>query len=239
MNRSPHLAPPIPSHYDRMWTEAEPRIRRGGIICDEVLASRVADSRRALSLIIRPSLAVQSAVLQFLNELRALEPDQYYYAASELHITVLALFTATVDHEPFFARQAEYLAAVTAAVKTAQPFAVRFAGITASPGAVIIQGFQDDGHLNALRDRLRSELQPRGLATAIDTRYRLETAHLTAIRFRAPLRHPSAFAAALDHARKRAFGGMAVHRLQVVRNDWYMSASSVEEVMALRVGPPP
>ncbi len=210
--------------YDELWSCALRRLRAGKIELDPVLQARVPDRRRGLTVIARPPPAVRQSVGSFLRELCRLEPDQYYYTASEFHLTVLSLFTATADFESFFAQKERYLAAVDRALNEAIPIRILFEGITASPGTVMIQGFFDTEALHELRDRLRRQLRLCGLARGVDERYRLQTAHMTVVRFRAALRHPARFAAALEQARRRPFGVTAVRSfLLVEKNDWYMS----------------
>jgi 2'-5' RNA ligase len=209
--------------YDQMWSAAIAKIRTGKIDLDPVLEKRLPDQRRGLTVIARPSIAVRKQITAFLDELRRLEPHQYYYTASELHITVLSLFTAVVDNEPFFDQTDRYVAAADAALRNARPIPMEFQGITASPGTVMIQGFFPDNGLNELRDELRRHLRDRGLGSAIDTRYRLETAHMTVARFRTPLYNSKTFAAALIRARQRPFGATTINSLSLVENDWYMS----------------
>jgi len=209
--------------YDQLWLRAFARIRTGKIDRDPVLEARTPDRRRGCTVIVRPSAAVKKSVALFLRELRRLEPDQYYYAVSEFHITVLSLFTATVDFEPFAVQKERYIQAVDAALKSTTPIRIVLDGITASPGTVMIQGLFETNELHELRDGLRRQLQLHGLEKGVDERYRLETAHMTAVRFRAPLHHAERFAKALEQARRRPFGLMTVRTLSLVENDWYMS----------------
>jgi 2'-5' RNA ligase len=166
---------------------------------------------------------VRQAVTSLLRELRKLEPDQYYYTGSEFHITVLSLFTVTLNFEPSFAQKVHYLDAADAALNRARPIEIMFEGITASPSAIMISGFFETDELNKVRDNLRRELRLRGLAKGLDERYKLETAHMTVVRFRAPLGDPERFARALVRAQKRPFGSTTIRSLAVVENDWYMS----------------
>lgn len=216
--------------YDRMWSEALPLIRAGKAEVDPVLAAGLPDRRCGLTLMARPFWNVQRRVAAWLGELRELEPDQYYYVSSEFHVTVLSMFTGTVHAEPFLARTGEYASAVEAAVGRAAPIGIEFRGVTASPGAVMIQGFLEDGALSDLRDGLRQELRARGLGDGLDARYRLVTAHMTVARFRAPLRHPERFASMLEQARGWPFGPTRVRNVNLVKNDWYMSRHSFELV---------
>ena len=209
--------------YDRLWFRALKQIRAGSIDIDPVLRRRIPDERRGLTVIARPSHSVRHAVVRFLSELRRLEPHQYYYNASEFHLTILSLFTATIDSDRFFAARERYAAAVDAALERVGPLRIRFNGITASPASVMVQGFFDTNDLRDVRNRLRRQLRISGLGRGLDQRYRLQTAHMTVVRFRAPLRRPSRFAKALEEARRRAFGVTDVTGLSLVENDWYMS----------------
>jgi 2'-5' RNA ligase len=221
--------------YDGMWSAAGKKIRAGKVEIDPVLAARVRDRRRGLALMVRPSPDTRRRVMKFLRELRRLESDQHYYASSDLHLTILSPFTTTLHHKPFFVRLKKYVAAVDAAMRRARPMRIEFRGVTASPGAILIQGFFTDGALNELRDDLRRELRARGLTVGLDARYRLETAHLTVARFRAPLRNPKKFAAALARACGRSFGSTTIRSPALVKTDWYMSHQTVETVKRYRL----
>lgn len=213
----------LPALYDRLWSGAIGAIRAGKIKMDPVLMAGTPDERRGLTVVARPSPAVRGRVAGFLDELRRLEPDQYYYLRSELHLTVLSLFTATVEHGPFFELAGLYRAAVDSVVRRTGPLPIAFEGVTASPATVMIQGFVDEEALNGLRDALRQELRARGLGGGLDQRYRLESAHMTVARFRAPLRDSERFGLALTRARNRSFGASVIRNVSLVKNDWYLS----------------
>jgi 2'-5' RNA ligase len=210
-------------HYDQLWSIALGRIRAGRTELDPILQTGAIDRRRGLTVVARPSQPVQHSVALFVRELRRLEPDQYYYHPSEFHLTVLSLFTATVNCEPYFALQDKYVAAVDSALKDIHPIHISFEGITASPSTIMIQGFFETHELNDLRNTFRRRLRIRGLGKGLDDRYRLQTAHMTVVRFRAPLRHPERFANVLEQARQRPFGTTAFRSFLLVENDWYMS----------------
>ncbi len=209
--------------YDAMWSAARDRIAAGDVEIDPLLTRKADDNRRGITLIIRPAPEIRERIAAFLDRLRALEPAQYYYHPDELHLTILGVFSATEEWQPAFARTPEFHAAVAAGVKSLRPFALQFDGLTASPAAIVVQGFTDATALNAARDRLRDELRARGLAMRLEVRFRLEVAHMTAVRFTQPLRDSRAFAQALEKARTHDFGAMTVDALELVQNDWYMS----------------
>ena len=213
----------LQQRYDEMWSQARERIRAGTVEIDPQLARREADQRRGITLLVRPTRRIQLQVKQLLDRLRAFEPGQHYYHLSELHMTFLSPFTATVEHEPFFARTREYVTAIRTVVGQIAPFTISFTGITASPSTILIQGFTDPATLNAARDALRHELRARDLAQSLDSRYHLETAHMSVVRFKQPLREGALLATELEQARQIEFGEMRVESMELVENDWYMS----------------
>jgi 2'-5' RNA ligase len=218
----------LSARYSQFWDGAIDFVRRGEINIDPLLARREPDRRRGLSVAARPSAELQHQVDAFLNHLRQIDPDQYYYHPAELHVTVLSLFTATVEFEKYLARYDLYLEAVNAAVSQAPSFWIEFTGVTLSRDAIMIQGYPDGPVLNDLREMLRKELIVRHLTEGLDGRYRLETAHMTVVRFRNPLRDSQAYTTALEKYRINAFGRTHIQELHFVRNDWYMSRPTVE-----------
>ncbi len=218
----------LQERYTGLWNGAIDEVREGRVTIDPLLASREPDRRRCITLLARPAADLQRSVTEFLNELRALDPEQYYYDPSELHVTVLSLFTATLDHERYLARYAEYLAAVKAALVGRSAWTLAFTGVTLTREAIMIQGFPNSTALNELREVLRKELRTRGLTEGLDSRYILQTAHMTVVRFRTPLRDSAAYAGVVEQYRDRSFGRMEVRELNLVENDWYLSRASVK-----------
>ncbi|NTU80502.1 MAG: hypothetical protein HGA45_14170 [Chloroflexales bacterium] len=199
-----HTDHPLHAHYDGFWQMARPALATGAVELDPHLSGAQPDGRRGLSLILRPPAAIAATLGAFLAEAAQLEPGQYIYPVADLHLTVLSLFTATVQYQPHYARLARYRAATDAALQGAAPVRIAFRGITAVRGAVMIQGFPADEGLNQLRDRLRQELHAVGLGGELDRRYQIRAAHLIAIRFAAPLCDAAGFCALLELSRERA-----------------------------------
>jgi 2'-5' RNA ligase len=226
----------LAERYTRLWDSSIAAIRAGDVEIDPYLSSGQVDTRRGYTLIVRPSPPVKERIASFLEDLRRIDPHQYYYDPADLHVTFLSLFTATVDYQRFFAQTERYLAACkAAALQALPPFTLEFSGVTASRGAVIVQGYPQDGSLNAARDRLREELRVRGLGEGLDTRYRLETTHITALRFRSPLRAAQEFSCALEKFRQTPFGAARITSLDLVSHDWYMARKHVHLIQRFQI----
>jgi 2'-5' RNA ligase len=192
------------------------------------LRDKAADRRLGLSVIGRPAPAVCQRFAAFLDQLKQVAPRQYFYQASEFHLTVLSLFTATEDFSAHWADRAVYRAAVDRALHNGHSFTVRYEGITASNSAVMVQGFAQEPGLDRLRTELRRALPAFGLADGLDQRYAIETAHSTVLRFSSQPRDMPQFLTLLQAHRTADFGLTTFDKLQLVKNDWYMSAGKVE-----------
>lgn len=217
----------VQQHYDKMWQCAADAIANGSIDIDERLPEKLNDNRRGYSLAIRPNADVQDNVSAFLDELRQYEPNQYYYRPGEFHITLLSLFTATEDHNKYFSRYDDFYRAVKLAFVNTDKFTINFRGITASPGAIIIQGFPDSDMLEKLRDSLRKQLRAAGLGEGLDKRYRIQTAHMTVARFQHQLNDRKQLLEFLEENRHRNFGNTVAKEVLFVENDWYMSEDKI------------
>jgi 2'-5' RNA ligase len=217
----------LQNQYDAIWANARAAFDAGAPDLDRQLLDKANDRRRSATLLIRPGAAAAARVAAALEQLRRLEPDQYYYRPDELHVTALSLWTGTEQSEPYFAQMPVYRAAIDRVLRDFPPFSIHFDGLTASPAAVLVQGFPSGPQLNDLREALRQSISAAGLGHTLDQRYRITTAHMTALRFCRPLQDLPRLAAALQALRACDFGVTNVAELALVENDWYMSHDRV------------
>ena len=222
----------LQTQYDALWDEALPKVRLGTIALDAYVLRKELDPRRGLTLLGRPEPAVAGRLERLLTEFRAAEPAQYYQPRSDLHLTVLSLFTATAEFEPFLVHLDRYQKAVAEALDGTPPIDVEFRGLTLTPSAVLAQGFSEGGALEDLRERLRSALAATGLAGGLDQRYRLTTAHMTLVRFATPLRNAPRFVELLQRIRDAEIGTSRFARFELVLGDCYQSRENEQPIAA-------
>jgi 2'-5' RNA ligase len=214
--------------YDALWQDAVEHFAKGRVQLDSHLVAPHRDHRLGLTVIARPTQQVIDQFSALLRELAQIEPHQYFYQPSEFHITILSLFTATENFEPYFAKIPAYLTTLQPVLSASEQFTVRFRGITATKSSIMVQGFPQDGKLERLRDRLRKALQSKNLGEGLDERYRITTAHTTIMRFRTQPQDLKRLIRVLGSYREYSFGQSTFQTLQLVKNDWYMSADKVE-----------
>lgn len=212
--------------YDRLWQAAETAYAAGAVVIDPYL-DQSNDSRRGLTLLLRPGGAALMGMCGVLDELRALVPEQHIYTADALHITVLSVISITagiaVDDLP----AAPYNAVFGPAIAALAPFDLRVTGLCAAPDSLMFVAQAQDDALNRLREVAREGLRAAGLDAYLELRYRSVTAHLTALRFRSvPARLPELLA--YVRARRQIdLGAFTAGALELVSNDWYMSPQTV------------
>jgi len=225
---APTSAGPERQVYDDLWAESSKHFAAGHVHVDRQLLRRQDDRRRGLTLIARLGGETTARVAELVGELRACAPEQYFYQPDELHVTILTLISASERFDLQQAPIATYAAVFAELLRSIEPFQIRFSGVTASPAAAMIQGFVQGGALQALRETIRLQLGLAGLASSLDTRYRIVTAHVTFMRFCNQPRDLAQLGARLRAARERDFGISTVERVDFVANDWYMSRDRVQ-----------
>ncbi|WP_205503618.1 2'-5' RNA ligase family protein [Rufibacter psychrotolerans] len=225
----------LQAHYTQLWEQAQQEFATGNFALDPLLDSPH-DTRRGITLLARPNAAVKREVQDLLRHLAQVEPDQYYYPASDMHLTVLSIISCYPGFSLEHIRPAAYAELIEKALRSIAPFKVVYSGITASPSCVLVQGYPVGPALELLRDNVRKAFRASGLQQSIDERYTLQTAHSTVVRFRAPLKRPTAFLQKLRECRKREFGTSTVHTLELVYHDWYQRQANTQLLATFPLG---
>jgi 2'-5' RNA ligase len=211
--------------YQQLWAEALATFERGAPQIDPNLSDPANDLRRGVTLAFRPSAIVRTKVENFLGHLAEIAPGQYLYRPEELHITVLSIISGT----EFWRKEISTLAAcrpiITEVLSRQNSFRVSFRGVTASPSAVMIQGFPVGDGLEKLREELRAAFERNGLGGQLDRRYKITFAHMTVMRFRREDADWKRLKKFLAENRDTDFGEMEVNRIQLIWGDWYASAN--------------
>lgn len=183
------------------------------------------DTRRGLTLLTRPPASIAASINEVLAEFQRVEPAQYYYPASDLHVTILSIISCYAGFTLPSIDPTPYAELVTTALRRTVPFRVRLAGLAAAPAGVLVRGFPEGNGLAQLRNELRRALRASGLQQSVDQRYSIRTAHLTVLRFRAAIPNAGPLVRVLAAYRAYPFGTFEVHDLELVFNDWYQRAA--------------
>jgi 2'-5' RNA ligase len=151
--------------------------------------------------------------------------SHYYYPSAEVHVTILPIISAYPGFTLSMIEPLAYQQAVRHSIACSGPFTLTYTGVTASAGAILLQGFPQDETLQYLREQLRTVFQQSALSHSIDARYPLFTAHATLVRFRSPLRNPARVVDWIQAHAQALLGSFTVDTLELVYNDWYHRAT--------------
>lgn len=210
----------LTEHYNKLYTTAEKAISSGKYVIDSELKNE-SDSRFGITLLIRPSDDVKANIQEFIGQLEKVEPAQYFYPESDIHITVLSIISCSKDFTLNQIAPNKYIEIICRSLVDVEKIKIHFKGITASPSALMIQGFPTDDTLNNLRNRLRENFKNSELQQSMDSRYEIFAAHATVMRFQEKLHDPKRLLKVVEKFRDFDFGEFDVKNIELVYNDWY------------------
>jgi len=207
-------------HYNQLYKTSSDAILAGNYKIDKHINDR-SDSRFGITLLIRPSEAIKANIRFFLEQLKAIDPAQYYYPDSDLHITLMSIISCYEGFTLDKIKVEDYIEIIRKSLIDLGKIEIEFRGVTASPSALMIQGFPSNKSLNILRDKLRENFKKSALQQSIDSRYAIATAHSTVMRFQEKLQNPKKIMAITKQYHDYNFGTYTIENLELVYNDWY------------------
>jgi len=212
-------------HYNQLYKKSAESILAGNYNLDSQINNK-SDSRFGITLLIRPSEKIKANIQFFLDELKAIEPEQYYYPDSDIHITVMSIISCYEGFSVDKIKVEDYIKIIQESLVDLGEIKIEFQGVTASPSALMIQGFPADESLNNLRNKLRDNFKKSPLQQSIDSRYSIATAHSTVMRFQEKLQNPEKLIEITERFRDYDFGEFTVDKVELVFNDWYQRESN-------------
>lgn len=219
----------VKKHYSQMWEASLHKFKNQEFEYDPLIGSEN-DTRYGLTLLARPPGNVKEQIIAMLDALKATAPNQYYYPASDLHLTVLSIISCRPGFSLDEIDPKKYCELIRAAIAAIPPINIHFRGITASSSAVLVQGFPEGNHLEDLRNSLRLIFKQSAIQHTIDKRYQLQTAHMTVVRFKETFSSLDTFLAAAAEFRDSYFGFSEINQLELVGNNWYQQKEKVSNI---------
>ena len=163
-----------------------------GPVVDSILVQELrsphTDMRCGVNIICRPTIDVIEYIVSIQKYLSVFEPDQYYYPPSDLHLTLVEICHSRTPEEVAGIASAvrseiRRIAASTAPAKVDSPMLVFDAH------AVALNFIPADDALQNARHSILQGLTNRGIS--VDSRHETKSAHVTLMRYIAPLRSSS------------------------------------------------
>jgi 2'-5' RNA ligase len=218
----------LKEHYNLLYKEGIDKIVSDTYKIDRLIDSET-DRRFGLTIVIRPSAAVKNNIQQFLDELKKIEPNQYYYPSSDIHITVMSIISCYEGFEIDTIDLSKYINLIQKCLIT-ENINIQFKGLTASDSCIMVQGFMNNNYLNEIRDNLRVAFKNSNLEQSLDKRYSIQTAHSTVVRFKKQFEKKESFLETIEKYKNFDFGSFNVNKFELVSNDWYQREEFVRKL---------
>jgi 2'-5' RNA ligase len=224
----------LKSLYSKMWIDSIDRFKSNKCETD-LLINDPTDMRRGITILSYFNNSVEVEVSNFLEELKIIEPDQYYYPKKELHLTILSIISCITGFKLSNINVDAYSSIFKETIKDIGGFKIKYKGITVSPSCILIQGFPDNEQLSYLRNSLRVNFKKAKLESTIDARYEISTAHATVVRCQTPFKNSIDLMKVLSKYRDYDFGTLEVKSLDLVFNNWYQNLSITKNLSSLKL----
>lgn len=216
----------LDQHYTQLYNSSISSLQEGTYQIDDMIDSN-SDNRYGITLLIRPQMNIRNNIQVFLDELKQIDPELYYYPNSDIHITVMSIISCYAGFDLRNISVPAYVEIIKRSIHQ-KDIEVHFRGITVSPSCIMIQGFYTDNTLSDLRDNLRTNFKGSALEETIDKRYSIQTAHATVARFKAKIRQKEELIGVLEKYRNYDFGKFKIRNFDLVYNDWYQREPRVK-----------
>ena len=210
----------LTEHYNELY-ESSIRMIENEDYKTDLLIDSPNDRRFGITLLIRPPENIKNRIQVFLKDLKQVDPSQYYYPNSDIHITVMSIISCYEGFQLDQISIPNYVDLIKESLSGIDRFEIKYKGITASDSGIMIQGFPENEILNKLRNNLRIKFKNSDLEQSIDKRYSIQTAHSTVVRFRRKLQNKNEFLKIIESYKNADFGSFEIKELELVFNDWY------------------
>jgi len=203
--------------YNNIFSSNKESLLSGNISVDDYLITNKQDNRLGISLIISIN-SIKSQYEKLITFLNNLEPDQYYYPFSDLHITIFDYIKGNPSYTQNNELETVFNELTLKALHEQTAFNIKFKGVTFSNEAGLLQGY-DNNILVLIRQKIRQLMDYYGVKN--DERYKSESAHVTFCRFKSPLKNPDKLVSLIAGNRDYYIGNEEVTEIQLVEHDWY------------------
>ncbi|MBN1569937.1 MAG: TIR domain-containing protein [Acidobacteria bacterium] len=221
--------------FDEIRQKARPHLQENDPEIDPNLLDLTNDTRRGISLVIRPSEDVKSLLGEVQARLRKIAPSQHHYLPGDLHTTVLSLITAKEEFHLDYKFVTCCIESLSVTFQNQQPFRIHYHGLSSTRDCILVNGYYRDGTLDQIREEARKQAIIQGLTDKMEQRLWNESAHLTCVRF-CCRDHALELSQEVDKCRELELGISPVTEIQLVLNDWYMSIDKVHVLHTFHLG---
>lgn len=218
--------------YENLYKDSIEKIKADAYRPDDYLNHAI-DNRFGLTLILRPPELLKQEIQKVLNEFRSIEPDQYFYPNSDIHVTVLSIIPCYEGFDLSQITVEDYINIINESTDGLQEFSLNFKGLTASTNCIIVRGFLTENVLQSFRKRLQSNFKISRVQHNMGNLYSVDTAHATILRLRHKLTNKEAYLKLMEKYKNHDFGSFKVSSIELVYSDWYQRKATAQSMYSI------
>lgn len=219
----------IKTHYNKLYKETIAEISSDNYRVDDLIDAKH-DNRYGLSLLIRPSDTVKVEIQKFLDKLKKVEPNQYYYPNTDIHITIISIISCYEGFKLNTIEPSKYVELIKKCIPVNEKAKIHFKGLTLANSCILLKGYVSNNSIDELRSNLRLAFTNSNLDQSLDERYLLQTAHSTVVRLREKLNKKDEFLKLIDTYIDYDFGTFEIDTIELTYNDWYHRTKFVQKL---------
>jgi len=184
-----------------------------------------------VTLVARLPDTITARLAPALDDLRRVASSHHYYAAANIHLTILNLDAIRRR----WRTESDLIHAVRSVVASHSSFEITAVGLNVSPETVFTRLLPEDDTLSRLRQNIAA-LSPTARPWIIDPgqRLRRRIALANAVRFSGVI--TQSFAVAVSRWREASFGRGVIAELELVRTDRFLSTDGTEIIARMSLG---
>jgi 2'-5' RNA ligase len=224
----------LQQHYEALYQSSIEKFNKDDYHLDKLIDSPT-DKRLGLTVRLRLAQEIKAEVSTVGEQIKQVEPRQYFYPESDMHITVLSIISCYSEFKKSQIEVNQYSNLIQRSLSGIPSFSIQLKGLTASPSCILLKGFPTDNTLDHIRDQLRTHFKSADLEHSIDKRYPIRTAHSTVVRLKEKLNDTQKFLAILEQYKDHDFGTFTADTLELVFNDWYHRKARVQKIQEFRL----
>jgi 2'-5' RNA ligase len=191
---------------------------------DPILNHLEQDNRLGLTLLISLQCKITEKIGIVQEKIAKIEPTQYFYPASDIHMTILDIISASSDYERDEAQIKKLISIIERVIIKLPSFTIRFQGLAVSKGAILIKGYYNQ-ELQQLRSKIRRIVTEEGID--FKERYQSLSAHVTIARFKTILNNREKLLELIEEYRDLEIGSVTINELDLVVHDWYNAKKEI------------
>lgn len=204
--------------YDAAWMNSKQHLLSKEIFVDPLLSVLNNDTRLGLTVLIQLDGKIFEKFSEIIAELKIIEPHQYFYPMSDLHVTIIDLIGASENFVFDKEQVAQYKPVLHNVFQNVTRFPILFNGVCATRGAIFVQGFAGD-FIKNMRYAIRQEITKAGLE--LQERVSGNFVHSCIARFKEPLKNPEKLVRFIEQSRELFLGEFDITSTSFVLHDWY------------------